>query len=165
MKIMLKKSKRTLSLLLALIMICSAMGVMAFAAETGGDGHEYYFTGTGTFPMSFDYGSSRITGTATVQFTGIWNDTERTASWNLCTLSITGSYANNFEWARDYARENQFQKIFKVYYSRNNADPVLVYEVKVLLSERRTIEVSYSAVVNGDTTLWHPATVSYTFED
>ena len=31
--IMLKKSKRTLSLVLALIMICSAMSVMAFAAE------------------------------------------------------------------------------------------------------------------------------------
>ncbi len=31
---MLRKTKRTLSLVLALIMICSTMGVMAFAAET-----------------------------------------------------------------------------------------------------------------------------------
>ena len=32
---MLRKTKRTLSLVLALIMICSAMGVMAFAQERG----------------------------------------------------------------------------------------------------------------------------------
>lgn len=34
LKIMLRKMKRTLSLVLALIMICSAMGVMTFATET-----------------------------------------------------------------------------------------------------------------------------------
>ena len=32
---MLRKTKRTLSLVLALIMICSTLGVMAFAAEQG----------------------------------------------------------------------------------------------------------------------------------
>lgn len=34
---MLRKTKRTLSLVLALIMICSTMGVMAFAAETSAE--------------------------------------------------------------------------------------------------------------------------------
>ena len=78
--------KRTLSLVLALIMICSTMGVMAFAAE-GPTNAEIY--------VRFYNTSNALVATARIYADGYYCEEDGTAEiWDL-NWSFSGSQASN----------------------------------------------------------------------
>ena len=162
-----KKCKRTLSLLLALIMICSAMGIVAFAAENGDGGHEYYFSGTGSFNMSFTAHGTDVVGSATLRFSGVWNNTEQALSWSTCAFTFSGSNADKVEYERDYSREeSEYMRAFKVYFIRNNDDPIYVYKAVLQFNEDdRSFSFQFNAIVNGVDGVNQYGTLNYTIED
>lgn len=89
---MLRKSKRILGLVLALIMICSAMGVMAFAVEPELDTSRYY-----TIPIKTERDGTVYTSYMNISIAGGYSEIDDYSWVELQNTSFYGPWANTFD--------------------------------------------------------------------
>ena len=134
--IMLKKSKRILSLVLALIMICSTMGVMAFAAENI-DGVVYEFSGSTTIPLQATSDAPYTTCTISVE--GSWHPGDGSFCWLIpgTRCHFSGSLSENF-WSERAGSLISNPLVWNIYYN-NNTRPA--YTIQVTFDEDDSLSV------------------------
>ncbi len=138
---MLKKSKRTLSLVLALVMLCSTMGVMAFAADGGesvtfsGNNRNNPFTVTVTSDMGVAY-TARIS----VAVGGYCYPEEGTITWTTFNVNISGELSENYYYTVSSAQS--WERTIRVYYQENNNDSQLVRVVMVSVNADGRVTIS-----------------------
>ena len=94
--IILKKAKRTLSLVLALIMICSAMGVMTFAAENADPGRETSIAYE--VPITAKIGTVYNTTYMDIAIDGVYSEVDEYSWIDVQSISFSGSWADRFSY-------------------------------------------------------------------
>ena len=146
---MLKKSKRTLSLVLALVMLCSTMGVMAFAAE---EGDVYWFEGYSSsftlYPPT-DGSETLNTSYCRVYFSGTWHNLDGSFAWDSLYCSITSTVTGNLTWSIN-SNYTSKDRIISIYEDGND----LIYRIYVSCDTyNETVTVRYVPVRNGEDVL------------
>lgn len=141
---MLKKSKRTLSLVLALIMICSAMSIMAFAADGG---ESVILTGTLskriTLTTTSDIGIEHVSY-ITVNVSGYCYPEEGYVVWTQFNYSFSGELAAHFSVTG--TPSNGMTRTINICFEENNDDPVHIYNVVVSVNADGQVSMSLKAV-------------------
>lgn len=158
-----KRSRRILSLVLALIMICTTMGVMAFAAENI-DGTVYEFSGSTTIPLqaTSDTGATYYT-TCTIYVEGSWHPGDGSFCWLIpgTRCAFSGSLSENFSSIRSSDLTSN-TLIWNVYYDMGNNNLEHIYTIQVTFDEDESLSVECYTVSG---TLYSSKTIRVSLEE
>ena len=125
---MLKKSKRTLSLILALVMLCSAMSIMAFAADGG---ESVTLTGNLAGRFSFNVDSEHISY-ITVNVGGYCYPEEGYIVWTQMDYAFSGDLVDFLGVGN--IRSNGMTCTIPILFERNDDDPINVANVFITVN-------------------------------
>ena len=158
-----KKCKRSLSIVLALVMICSTLSIMSFAAENM-DGAVYEFhdaSKTISLQTTSDMGNTYYTN-CTILVDGSWHPGDGSFCWTNYNCSLSGLLSEHFSWEYEPNSVNTYTLVLNIYYTENYDDSELVYTIKVIFDEDNTLSVK---VFTPTGTLYASTTIRISLEE